>query len=211
MTRTPDQAIDWALAQQRGYAGKCLAFVRTAYDIGPRYGSAKAAWENARYRHHTSDINAIPRGVPVFMSHPRSVHGHVVIHLGGGLIRTTNSATGLIHTHHVSTWLGWGYSILGWTEDINGAAIPGAPTIPTAATQATAPRKDDTDMVFVQDNAGNYYMLTDAATQARHLTPEQWSDWAKAGFGVKNPGDPATAGLTREAIGRMAATLGGVR
>lgn len=135
MTRTPNEAVDWALATTKGYPGMCLQFVRTAYGIPAKYGSARTAWQNATSQVETSDAAACPRGYPIWLDHPKSVHGHVAISLGGGLIRTTNSATGLIHTHNIATWHGWGYRVLGWAAELNGVAIPGGPNI-TASSDA---------------------------------------------------------------------------
>jgi hypothetical protein len=123
MTRTPEQAIAWALGTQKGYAGMCLYFVRSAFGVPARYSAARTAWQQAARRHPTTDRAAIPRGVPVFLDHPKSTYGHVALALGDGRIRTTNSATGLIHTHDITLWQSWGYSLLGWTEDLNGVDV----------------------------------------------------------------------------------------
>lgn len=214
MTRSATDALTWARGKvgTTGYGGMCLAFVRTAFDVPAKYASARAAWAGASRRHETSSLSGIPVGAPVWMDHPKSVYGHVVIHAGGGQIITTNSATNRIHLHNLSVWQGWGYTVLGWAEDINGQTIPGltGTTTTTDTTTATGTVADQEDpMIFVQDNAGNYYLLTPASTQAKHLTPTQWSAWVKAGASLRNPGAAASAGLTREAIGDMAATLGG--
>ena len=123
--RTPSQAIEKATSITSGYGGMCLKFVRVCFGIGSKYGSAKTAWANAKVKHYTSSLTGIPTGAPIFFSHPKSKYGHVTVYLGNGYMRTTNSATGRIHTDPVSKWLGWGYTLLGWTEDLNGVTIPG--------------------------------------------------------------------------------------
>lgn len=125
MSRTPSQAVAAANSITVGYGGMCLKFVRTCYGIGPKEPSAKAAWANAKRRHVTSSTADIPVGAPIFLSHPKSRYGHVAIYLGGGNMRTTNSTTNRIHTDSVKKWIGWGYKLDGWTEDLNGVTIPG--------------------------------------------------------------------------------------
>lgn len=125
MVRTPAQAIAYSKTITRGYGGQCLKFVRTCVGVGSKYGSAKEAWANAQFKH--VGLNGIPAGVPIFMSHPKSKYGHVAIYLGNGYIRTTNSSTNRIHTDPISKWQGWGYTVQGWTEDLNGVRVWSAP------------------------------------------------------------------------------------
>lgn len=125
MTRTPTKALAAAVDATTGYGGRCLQFVRTCFDIPSRYASAIAAWNSAENRHPTSSTSSIPIGAPVFFAPHGSPYGHVAIYAGDGLMRSTNSATGRIHTHRVADWVRWGYRLLGWTEDLNGVRIPG--------------------------------------------------------------------------------------
>lgn len=126
-TRTPAQAIAWCkkMVGTVGYGGYCLKFSRTAYNIPGRYASAKLAWANADKRHPTSSTAGIPVGAFLFMTHPKSVHGHVGIYAGNGLYFTTNSSTNRIHLAKVDTWRSWGYSVIGWSEDLNGVTVAG--------------------------------------------------------------------------------------
>ncbi len=117
-------AVKAAAAIKSGYPGMCLGFVRTVWGVQPRYASAKIAWAKARLRHQDPSLRSAPVGAPVFFSHPKSKYGHVALYLGNQMVRTTNSATKLIHSDPVSKWTGWGYTVLGWTGDLNGVTLP---------------------------------------------------------------------------------------
>lgn len=130
MARTAAQALSKANSISRGYGGLCLQFVRTCYGVGSKYPSAISAWNNAKYKHRTSSTSGVPIGAPVFFS--GSKYGHVAVYAGNGYMRTTNSATGRIHTMSVSSWVRAGYKFLGWTEDLNGVRVISAPKPSTA-------------------------------------------------------------------------------
>lgn len=121
MARTPAQALAWANSVSKGYGGLCLQFVRLAYGVGAKYPSAISAWNNAKVKHRTSSTAGIPVGAPIFMS--GSKYGHIAIYAGNGNMRTTNSATNRIHTMSVASWTRMGYTLLGWTEDLNGVRV----------------------------------------------------------------------------------------
>lgn len=124
MVNTPQKALARANALSAGYAGLCLAFVSGyCYQAAARYPSAIAAWNASAHKVRTSDTRQIPVGAPIFFS--GSKYGHVAVYAGGGLMRTTNSRTGKIHTNTVSSWIAAGYTLLGYTTDIEGQAIPG--------------------------------------------------------------------------------------
>lgn len=138
MTRTPAQAVAWANGQFTGWGGRCLQFVRTAYAVPARHINARTAWAKAEGR-HTSMVGAYI-GAPVFLSHPKSVHGHVALWLGSGNIRTTNSSTNRIHTDPIARWQSWGYTVQGWTETLNGVRLwtPPPPPPPRPSGDVTA-------------------------------------------------------------------------
>jgi len=125
MTRTPAAAVAAALAVTTGYGGLCLKFTRTVYGIGPKYASAIDAWHGATHKHPTSSTKDIPKGAPIYFAPHGSPYGHIAIYLGDGKMRTTNSATGRVSTNSVSSWVAYGYDLLGWSEDLNGEHIPG--------------------------------------------------------------------------------------
>lgn len=120
---TPAQIVAKARAITRGYGGLCLQFTRICANIAGLHGSAKQAWAAAQHT-HTGYTDA-PAGAFLFMSHPRSKYGHVAVYLGDGTMRTTNSETNRIHTDPVPKWVGWGYKVEGWSEDLNGVHVPG--------------------------------------------------------------------------------------
>jgi len=126
VTKTAAQALAWAKTQKSGYSGMCLQFVRTAFGVPAKYVSAIAAWNNAKAKHATTNVAEIPVGAPIFFG--GSTYGHVAIYAGNGLMVTTNSGLGRPTTQAVALWQGWGYKLLGWSEDINGVKVISKPT-----------------------------------------------------------------------------------
>ena len=125
---TPQQAIAKANTITTGYGGYCLKFVQDCYNAKAVEPSAIAAWNNSRHRHPTTSLAGIPVGAPIYFS-GGGPYGHVAIYLGNGMMRTTNSTDNRIHTDPVSLWTGsYGYTLLGWTEDIENQTIPGLTT-----------------------------------------------------------------------------------
>lgn len=144
MVRTPSQAIAKALTITHGYGGMCLAFVQDCFGATPTQPSAIACWNSSPRKHPATSTNGIPVGAPIFFAPHGSPYGHVALYLGGGIMRTTNSATGRIHSDPVSLWTGtYGYRLLGWTGDIEGQDIPGL--------AGTAAQQKGTDMVTEQE------------------------------------------------------------
>lgn len=126
MTATPSQAIAWAKKQSRGYMGLCLVFVRNCYGIAAKYPSAAEAWKHAQHKHGPS--TDIPIGAPVFFSTPATAYGHVALYLGGGKYRTNYSAKGTVVTATLGKGAMAGMTLLGWSEDLNGARVLPAPS-----------------------------------------------------------------------------------
>src|SRR6478609_1259020 len=108
MVRSPAGAIATSKRIKVGYGGMCLKFVRTCFNVGSRYVSAIEAWNHAKFKHRTDDPDSMPAGVPGFMTHPHSIYQHVFVTLGDGMMRTTNSDTGRIHTVSIQSWLNAG-------------------------------------------------------------------------------------------------------
>lgn len=119
--RSPHDALAWAHNQIGipGWSGMCLSFVRTAYNLPGVYASATDAWNGAQYKHRTNDWHDIPIGAPVF-GEGSNPDGHVALNDGDGYMVTTNTATGYPVRQSYATWKGYGYTPLGWTEDLNG-------------------------------------------------------------------------------------------
>ena len=118
-------AISNAMKATKGWAGMCLKFVQDMFHAAARFPSAISAWNGSTQKHPTSDPSSIPAGVPVYFSPHGTPWGHVALSLGNGMMRTTNSGDGRIHTDPISQWVSYGYKLLGWTSDIEGQAIPG--------------------------------------------------------------------------------------
>jgi len=127
MVRSPAGAIATSKHITVGYGGMCLKFVRTCFGVQSKYVSAIEAWNHAQFKHRTSDPDSMPAGVPGFMTHPHSIYQHVFVTLGDGMMRTTNSDTGRIHTVSIQRWLNNGWTLLGWTEDLNGVRVYAKP------------------------------------------------------------------------------------
>lgn len=139
--RTPAGAIAKANTIHVGYGGMCLQFVRICFNAPSRYASAISAWNNSPYKHRTTSTTGIPVGAPIYFS--GSKYGHIAIYLGNGMMRTTHGSTNRIGNDRVSAWAGYGFRLLGWTEDINGYRIPGlgsAPKPPAPAAKTRKPR-----------------------------------------------------------------------
>lgn len=162
MVNTTSMALARANGLARGYGGLCLGFTSGyCYQAAPRFGSAIAAWNASTTKVFTSNLAQVPIGAPIWFAPHGSPYGHVAIYAGNGLMRTTNSVTGRIHTDPVSKWQGWGYRLLGWTRDIEGQPIPNLqPTItptPAPITTITDTLGDDMALLInIRDNHAGY-------------------------------------------------------
>lgn len=147
--RTPEQAIDWAEAQHAGWGGMCLSLVRQAYGVPGVYSAAIDQWRAPGVRHETSNLDHIPRGAPLFMWSNTSTYQHVALYLGDGNMRTTSSSQNQVMTVPVSSWYQWGWSVLGWREDLEGYRVidaDGSPPGDDNDTDTTDPEPEDDDM-----------------------------------------------------------------
>lgn len=142
------QSAKAAMANARRYktcrVGMCLMYTRTWLGIGARYGSAIAAWNGAKKRHGPKSTP--PKGAPVFWRGGR--HGHIALSMGGGKCRSTDRPRGgVVSTVSIdSITRAWGYTYVGWTEDLNGVTIPylanrDAPTARPAPVKPSASKK----------------------------------------------------------------------
>jgi hypothetical protein len=121
---------DEAVANGRKYStyssGYCQQYVRgPCWEVGSLYGSAIEAWNGARYK-HPGDRNP-PKGAPCY--YRGGQYGHAVISVGGGRIRSTDCTSRSMVSEVALSWpeTSWGYTYLGWTEDINGVRLPIGP------------------------------------------------------------------------------------
>lgn len=148
----------------------CLKFVQDCYNAQPTEPSALQSWNNSNTKHELSNVGQlgeVPMGAPLYMT-DGNPYGHVALYLGGGLMRTTNSATGRIHTDPVSLWVNnYGYHLQGWTEDIEGQMIPGLVETPTI-------KKGDNNMqCIIQPNDENHLEYFDGQKLHVLTDPDQ--------------------------------------
>lgn len=105
-----------------GYGGQCLKWVRLAFGIRAKYGTAWQAWNGAEFRFG----DEAPANVPVFFKPSSNGFGHVAYGLGGGRVRTTNSATNKIYNTTIASLASsWRQPYVGWTADLNGVLVDG--------------------------------------------------------------------------------------
>lgn len=136
MTRTGQDAIDWGRRQitqpSQDWYRLCKMFVRLCFAV-PSDGTPDAgkAWDNAKHRHFERDPMKIPEAVPVFWELP-SVADHVTISTGNGQCLTNDfRRRGKIDVAGIDEITrGWGATLLGWTEDIDGVRIWTPPAQP---------------------------------------------------------------------------------
>ena len=119
----------------------CLKFVRTCYGVKAKEPNAKKAWENARFKHSTTNTKAIPAGVPVFWK-TRTVNWHVAISIGDGKCISTDifrrGKPDIVGIDTLSK--AWGATLLGWTEDVNGVRVYEKPKVTTPAKPKPKPK-----------------------------------------------------------------------
>lgn len=105
-------------------SGMCQKFVRDqCWRVGSLYGSAIEAWNGARYKHPGD--RTPPVGAPTY--YRGGSYGHAVIFCGpdhAGIRSTDCFSSGDVSDTQIS-WVenNWGYTYLGWTEDINGVRV----------------------------------------------------------------------------------------
>jgi len=125
MTRTPAQAIAAARRAKTFDVGMCLVFVRTAYGVGPHFGSAAEAWRGAKLKHPVGSGMQVPRGAPVFWTGGSRGFGHIAIGTGNGRCWSSD-AGGAGRTAKVSIdelTDRFNITFQGWAEDINGVHV----------------------------------------------------------------------------------------
>ena len=181
MVNTPTQAINKAKSITNGYGGYCLAFIQDCYNAKAVEPSAIAAWNNSDHKHPTTSLDGIPAGAPIYFS-GGGPYGHVALYLGQGMMRTTNSADNKIHTDPVSLWTGnYGYTLLGWTEDIENQMIPGLTSVNQDASSkpvVIAGRyKCVVDALNVRDKPSTSGKIVDTYKRGQTLNLQAWGEF----------------------------------
>jgi len=109
--------------------GWCLQYVRQAFGLPARYGSATEAWENSPSQHLGRDV---PAGlwVPVWYAVNGVPEGHVALVAPDGAVYSTTDNTATPH-HHPDladleayyAYYGPALTWRGWTEDVAGYPV----------------------------------------------------------------------------------------
>lgn len=123
LVRTARGAIEWARdVSQRNvaiFAGLCLMFVRSCFNVAPLYPDAWTAWMEADRKNRCTPADA-PRGRAGFFR--GGEHGHVVLTLGRGLCYSSDvKRKGMVDVCRIADIeKAWGYTFVGTTGDLNG-------------------------------------------------------------------------------------------
>ena len=142
--RTGKEAAKAYKQQTTNRVGMCLWEVQEAFQTNHWYPSAIEQWRNAKKK-HTGRKN-IPVGAPVYYEGGR--HGHIVIYVGDGMVRSSDAGgAGRMATVPID-WFkqAWGYTFVGWSEDIGGRDIDFDNQIEVRVAQLK-PGVDDSDSV----------------------------------------------------------------
>jgi hypothetical protein len=110
--------------------GMCLQYVRQAFGLPLRYGSATEAWDNSPSQHPDRDY---PQGVwfPVWWALDKNVNGHVALVAPDGSVYSTSNLNPNPVKHHPSiadveayyAYYGMTLTYRGWTEDVAGYPV----------------------------------------------------------------------------------------
>lgn len=126
-SNTPKEAIalgrEWVELPFWCGVGYCLRTIRSLYGVPARDPDATTAWEQTTQKHHETDPEAIPWGVPVWWTN--AGFGHVALSLGRGRCLTTDYVkTGHLGVAPISALGPWCRGrLVGWSEDINGVDV----------------------------------------------------------------------------------------
>lgn len=120
--------------------GWCLQYVREAFRLPIKYGSATEAWDNSKSQHRDRNF---PPGLwlPVWYGIDQEPLGHVVLRAPDGRVYSTSDYSGWPVIHNSledleEFYAAYGMTLRyrGWTEDVASYAVVGASTIQTEST-----------------------------------------------------------------------------
>jgi len=110
--------------------GMCLQYVRQAFGLPLRYGSATEAWNNSPSQHRDRNY---PQGVwfPVWWALDKNVNGHVALVAPDGSVYSTSNLNPNPVKHHPSiadveayyAYYGMTLTYRGWSEDVAGYPV----------------------------------------------------------------------------------------
>lgn len=118
--RTAREAASFFKDKMTNRVGMCLWHVQDAFQSPHLYPNAITQWKQAKHKHRTKSPKY---GAPVY--YEGGEHGHVAIYVGNGKVRSTDAGgAGKMATVPLE-WFAryWGYTYLGWSEDIGGRMI----------------------------------------------------------------------------------------
>lgn len=155
--------------------GYCLQYVRQAFGLPARYGSATEAWDNSTSQHRDRNY---PAGVwlPVWYGVDREPAGHVVLLAPDGSVYSTSDNTNTPHHHPTLTdledyYAGWGWPLTyrGWTEDVAGYPVISAAdsAINVQSTPTTTPI-EEIDMAAADTIIDKVYEFTTTLFKQYH-------------------------------------------
>jgi hypothetical protein len=118
--KTGKEAAKAFKQKSHNQVGKCLWECQEIYPTNHWYPSAWSQWQNAKKPHNGKKA---PVGAPMYYRGGK--HGHIVLYVGDGMVRSTDAGgPGKMGTVPIE-WFkrAWGYEYLGWSEDLGGKDI----------------------------------------------------------------------------------------
>lgn len=165
--------------------GMCLQYVRQAFGLPMRYGSATEAWNNSPSQHLDRDY---PQGVwfPVWWALDKNVNGHVALVAPDGSVYSTSNLKPNPVKHHPSisdveayyAYYGMTLTYRGWTEDVAGYPVISLDTgsigfDSITPTPAPAPQEDTLSAEEVLTIQGFINTLQDNLQKSEEVTQTQ--------------------------------------
>jgi hypothetical protein len=136
LPRLGGSVLSWIRAHRTWSPDHCLAYVRTAFNVGPKYGSAIQAWNGARHRHGPE--SPPPPAVPIYFE--GGLYGHIGTSAGGWDCWSTDQpsagSVAKVNIHDLAR--NWGKTYVGWSEDLNGERVWSPPDLDLSRLQKAA-------------------------------------------------------------------------
>jgi hypothetical protein len=141
LPRLGGSVLTWIRSHRTWSPEHCLQYVRTAFNVDPKYASAIDAWTGAEHKHHGDPTP--PPAVPVFFAGGR--YGHIAVSAGAGNCWSTDQphAGSVAKVGIADLARAWGKTYVGWSEDLNGQRVWSAPDLDLSRLQkaATSPHE----------------------------------------------------------------------
>jgi hypothetical protein len=156
--------------------GMCLQYVRQAYGLPLRYGSATEAWQKSPTQHRDRDY---PQGVwfPVWWALDKNVNGHVALVAPDGRVYSTSNLNPnplKVHPNVADVeayYARYGMTLTyrGWTEDVAGYPVIASSGI---ANQGTITTSEDDELITAETQKWfkeNFMTKADGAYQNERM------------------------------------------